>query len=81
MPLNFTGYSSQAGCFDARYRSAGVAVAVPPEPVITPSGIAYLCAGDSLTLSTSSGFDSYEWSTGSRDTSITVHALEITASQ
>ncbi len=73
-PLTFTGFSSQAGCFDAQHRSAGVAVAVPPEPVITPSGIAYLCAGDSLTLSTSSGFDSYDWSTGSRDTSITVHA-------
>lgn len=41
-------------------------------PLITQGPPDSLCAGDEFTLSASEGFDSYEWSNGSRTRSITV---------
>jgi PKD repeat protein len=52
--------------------SATIFIHVGPFPTITPSGFMSACEGDTFTLVAQSGFNSYLWTGGSTDTSITV---------
>jgi hypothetical protein len=47
---------------------------VPATPVLTITGATYLCQGDSVILSTTSGYTTYAWSNGATTQSITVIA-------
>ena len=60
--------ASEAGCVGY----ASVAVTVQPTPMLSVSGIFSLCA-DATTTLTADGGDSYLWSTGSQQNTVTIH--------
>lgn len=63
--------TDQNGCSGS---SSGLSVSVLPRPSVSIDtlGQTGFCDGDSVILSVGGGFSSYRWSTGSRDTAITV---------
>jgi hypothetical protein len=70
------------GCTET---SQDVVVTINPKPlpVIYPQGPTTFCEGDSVLLSSSNGYTTYKWSTGSSSTNITVktsgtYTLEVT---
>ncbi len=60
--------ASDAGCVGY----ASVAVTVQPTPMLSVSGIFSLCDDETTTL-TADGGDSYLWSTGSQQNTVTIH--------
>lgn len=52
--------------------NATVTIPTPAAPVITASGSTTFCSGSNVTLTGSSGFNSYRWSTGATTQSIVV---------
>lgn len=60
------------GCSSISSTILGVQEVTVSQPMITASGSTDFCLGDSVMLSAPSGFESYSWSNGSTDQSITV---------
>lgn len=50
----------------------GITVNPIPSPAVTPSGTVEFCVGDSVMLTAASGYDMYDWTTGSMVESTTV---------
>jgi len=66
-------------------KTTGLVVEALPSPVITPNGSTLLCQGQSLTLNSNSGYQSYSWNTGAATSSILVtdsntYTLTVTSS-
>jgi|GEM_PF-903960 len=64
----------QAGCFSQPSEPSTITVIpTPPAPTIAANGATTFCEGDSVTLTASTEFDRYSWSTGDTTQSITVY--------
>lgn len=63
---------TKSGWNDFSTNPFALAMLSPAPPTINASGPVTFCAGDSVTLSAGSGYDSYLWNNGETDSTITV---------